>query len=165
MTLYVFGHHSNCMKKKFTLKWINEGRHGELYLKQVSVVYLNRDSAGPKRQVVSATAAFCCKMHLQANWTERARRPQPSLFMTSHPSSMCSSYHIQQPPLLASISFCRLMLLYLEDQYTCTWSCETLNKYRRRWETALMCILMMSIGFREASCEHGNEPFWSTKWR
>jgi len=76
---FISGHHSTCMEK-FALKWINGGHHSEVYLKQTAVVYVSRDSACPKRHVVSATAAFCCKMHLQANWTERAERLQPPLF-------------------------------------------------------------------------------------
>ena len=147
MFLYISGHNSTSMEK-FTLKWINEGHHSDVYLKQVAVVYLNRDSACPKRQVVSATAAFFCKMHLQANWTERAERHQPPLFMTSHPSSMCSSYHIQQPPLLASISFCRLMLLYLEYRHTCTCSDETLGKPRLRWEANINMDLNNEYGIQ-----------------
>jgi hypothetical protein len=138
--LYVSDSHSTCVEK-FTLKWINEGHHSEAYLKQVTVVYVSRDSGCPKRQVVPATAAFCCKMHFQANWTERAERLQPPLFMTSHPSSVCSSYHIQQPLLLASVTFCRLVLLFLEYRHTLKYSDEALGKPRSRWEVNIIMDL------------------------
>jgi hypothetical protein len=138
--LYISDHHLTCLEK-FTLKWINAGHHSEVYLKQVAVVYVSRDSACPKRQVVSATAAFCCKMHFQANWTARAERLQPPLFMTSHPSSVCSSYHIQQPLLLASVSFCRLVLLFQEYRHTRKCSDETMEKPRNRWEVNIIMDL------------------------
>ena len=67
-------------------------------------------------------------------WTASA----PPLFMTSHPSSVCSSYHIQQPLLLASVSFCRLMLLSLEYRHTHKCSDETLGKPRSRWEVNII---------------------------